>query len=301
MEQLLDRLRNIQHRARRNQDEIENLIKDVERLNTTTARQDDLRNMPGSWPDDGVEITPREPIPAESQHHLPQHEEIITALPFETLPRSATPRRSSSAADISSEHHHVLSVSQRPNRADSTENDALIAALLTAEAENDSDQGLSEVEGSTNAPDPDVSHYSDDPEAEDRLETAMAIAIVDSLDTIAEAMAAVSQTAVTDTTDTPWLTPLQDIATATAETRLTEPSCPICTASLSTDPEDNDDGDEESDTAVDPPVRVFCPACTHPFHAFCLSRWFQEDRDPKVCPHCRTEMEADFIEEVLES
>lgn len=209
-------------------------------------------------------------------------------------------RRSSSAADIRSEHHYVLSVSQLPNRNDSTENDALIAALLAADAENDSDQGLSEVEGSTNAPDLDISHYSDDREAEDWLETAMAIAIVDSLDENVEAMAAVSQLAITDTTYTPCLMPLHDIATAAAETRLTEPSCPICTASLSTDPRDNDDGDQESDTAVDLPVRVFCPACTHPFHAFCLSRWFHEDRDPTVCPHCRTKMEPDFIEEVLE-
>ena len=299
MEQPLGRLRNIQYRARRNHDEIENLIRDVERLNIT-AREDDLRKLPGSWPDDDVEIAPREPIAAQSQHHLPQHEETTTALPFETLPRSVTPRRSSSATDIRSEHHHVLSVSQLPNCDDSTENDALIAALLIADAEDDSDQGLDEVEESINAPDLGVSHYSDDREAEDRLETAMAIAIVDSLDEIAEAMATISQPAVTDTTDTPCLTPLQYIATAAAETRLTEPLCPICTASLTTDPRDNDDGDQESDTAVDLPVRVFCPACTHPFHAFCLSRWFHEDRDPTVCPHCRTKMEPDFVEEVLE-
>jgi hypothetical protein len=215
----------------------------------------------------------------------------------ETLPRPAMPRRSSSAADYRSEHHHVLSVSQLPNRDDSTENDALITALLTADAEDDSDQGLSEVEGSTNVLDLDISHYSDDREAEDWLETAMAIVIVNSLDENVEAMAVVSQPAITDTTDTPCL---QDRATAAAETRLNEPSCPICTASLRTDPGDNDDGGQESDTAVDLPVRVFCPACTHPFHAFCLSRWFHEERDPTVCPHCRTKMEPDFIEEVLE-
>lgn len=182
----------------------------------------------------------------------------------------------------------LMITSTRQKLEQETENDSIIAAILSLDSDSDR-----EIEGSSEAPRAAVSNHGDavqlfvttddDSDADEDLQVRLALARAESMDDMVQPISSVgiSSSATSGVT--------ADVTTVLSANQ--PPTCPICTQYLSSGPETGEDANEA-------PVRTFCPACTQPYHNACLARWFSEDRDAVVCPMCRTEMEDDFVEEV---
>ena len=159
-----------------------------------------------------------------------------------------------------------------------TENDAIIAAIL---AEEDCET----ADSCTNAgshPRSETRALQEEGRVEDDLQTAIAIAIMESLGEVGRPEIA-SRPEPRHSSERARQSAIPDLTQA--------PTCPICTYALSAEHKSGEIIGAE-------PLKAFCPECIHVFHNACLGRWFREDRDP-VCPMCRREMDDDFVEEVI--